>query len=160
MAIKYAIDKHTVAFPTKCLASNGGKHIFNIHITEDVDNGFFVGKGKYEGLDLYTEAAPTTFEGTVVDVAANGNFYVEVTSAVNALFVYTVPMIEEDYTNRFKATSNFYNGKDSVVRAYELAVGDLLEISAEGFDAVPTKDDTVELKAIVGATAKKLAKKS
>lgn len=159
MAIRYNIEKHTVAFPSKCLASNGGKHIYDIHITEDVDNGFFVGKGDWESFGLYTEAAPTSFAGKVVDVAANGNYYVEVESAENALFVYTVPMTEEDYNNKFKATSNFFNAKDSVVRAYELAKGDIIEISEAGFSAKPTKGTEVELKAVSSLTAMQLGAK-
>ena len=29
MAIKYEIEKHAVAFPSKLLAQNGGKHIYH-----------------------------------------------------------------------------------------------------------------------------------
>ena len=155
MAISYSIAKHAVAFPSKVLASNGGKHIYNVQVSEAVDNGWFVGKGDFVELDLYEEAAPTTFAGTVVAQAANGNYYVEVESAVNALFVYTVPMIEEEYSNAFKAEQNFYNAEDSVVRAYELAAGDVIEISADGFDATPTVGASVALKAITGTSLAK-----
>ena len=30
MAIRYNIETHAVAFPSKLLAKNGGKHIYNI----------------------------------------------------------------------------------------------------------------------------------
>ena len=163
--IQMTIAKHAVAFPSKVLASNGGKHIYNIQLAEAsgkyVDNGWFVGKGDFIELDLYKEAAPTSFAGKVVGVAANGNFYVEVKSAENALFVYQVPMIEETYNNTFKKESNYTNAPKQVVRTYELAVGDILEISAEGFDGVVAVNDNVELKAITGVTAaKRLTKKS
>ena len=126
-----------------------------------VDNGWFVGKGDFIELDLYKAAAPTSFEGTVVGVAANGNFYVEVKSAENALFVYQVPMIEETYNNNFKKESNYTNAPTQVVRSYELAVGDIVEISADGFDGAVAVNDSVELKAITGVTAaKRLVKKS
>ena len=157
--IQVNIAKHAVAFPSKVLASKGGKHIYNIQLAEAsdkfVDNGWFVGKGDFIELDLYKAVAPTSFEGTVVGVAANGNFYVEVKSAENALFVYQVPMIEETYNNTFKKESNYTNAPTQVVRSYELAVGDIVEISADGFDGAVEVKDGVELKAVTGVTAAK-----
>ena len=161
--IQVNIAKHCVAFPSKVLARDGGKHIYNIQLAEAanayVDNGWFVGKGDFIELDLYKEAAPTSFAGKVVGVAANGNFYVEVKSAENALFVYQVPMIEETYSNTFKKESNYTNAPTQVVRAYELAEGDIIEISADGFAGKVAAKDEVELKVISGVTAKQLAKK-
>ena len=163
--IQMNIAKHAVAFPSKVLARDGGKHIYNIQLAEAadkfVDNGWFVSKDKFIELDLYKAKAPTSFEGKVVGIAPNGNYYVEVVTPGDALFVYQVPMIEETYNNTFKKESNYTNAPKQVVRTYELAVGDILEISADGFDgAVEVKDD-VELKAIAGVTAaKRLAKKS
>ena len=163
--IQVNIAKHCVAFPSKVLARDGGKHIYNIQLAEAadkfVDNGWFVGKGDFVELDLYKAKAPTSFEGKVVGVAANGNYYVEVKSAENALFVYQVPMIEETYNNTFKKESNYTNAPTQVVRSYELAVGDIVEISVDGFDGAVAVNDNVELKAIAGVTAaKRLAKKS
>ena len=163
--VQISIAKHAVAFPSKVLASNGGKHIHNIQLAEAadkfVDNGWFVGKGDFVDLDLYKAVAPTTFGGKVVGIAPNGNYYVEVVTPGNALFVYQVPMIEETYNNNFKKESNYTNAPKQVVRTYELAVGDILEISAEGFDGAVAVNDSVELKAITGVTAaKRLVKKS
>ena len=163
--IQMTIAKHAVAFPSKVLARDGGKHIYNIQLAEAadkfVDNGWFVGKGDFVELDLYKAKAPTTFEGKVVAVAANGNYYVEVVNPGDALFVYNVPMIEETYNNNFKKESNYTNAPTQVVRSYELAVGDIVEISAEGFAGVVAVNDSVELKAITGITAaKQLAKKT
>lgn len=157
--IQVNIAKHAVAFPSKVLASVGGKHIYNIKLNEAdgkfVDNGWFVGKGAFIDLDLYAAVAPTTFSGKVVGVAANGNYYVEVVNPGDALFVYQVPMIEETYNNNFKKESNYTNAPKQVVRAYELAVGDIVEISADGFDGAVKATDGVELKAITGVTAAK-----
>ena len=163
--IQVNIAKHAVAFPSKVLASKGGKHIYNIQLTEAsdkfVDNGWFVGKGDFVELDLYKAAAPTTFDGKVVGIAANGNYYVEVVDPGDALFVYQVPMIEETYNNTFKKESNYTNAPTQVVRSYELAVGDIVEISADGFDGAVEVKDEVELKVVAGVTAaKRLAKKS
>ena len=163
--IQMTIAKHAVAFPSKTLASSGGKHIYNIQLAEAadkfVDNGWFVGKGDFVELDLYKAKAPTSFEGKVVGIAPNGNYYVEVVTPGNALFVYQVPMIEETYNNNFKKESNYTNAPKQVVRTYELAVGDIVEISKEGFAGVVAVNDSVELKAITGITsAKQLAKKT
>lgn len=163
--VQISIAKHAVAFPSKVLARDGGKHIYNIQLAEAadkfVDNGWFVGKGDFVELDLYKAKAPTSFEGKVVGKAANGNFYVEVLTPGDALFVYQVPMIEETYNNNFKKESNYTNAPKQVVRSYELAVGDIIEISAEGFAGVVAVNDSVELKAITGITAaKQLAKKT
>ena len=163
--IQMTIAKHAVAFPSKVLARDGGKHIYNIQLAEPadkfVDNAWFVGKGEFIELDLYKAAAPTSFEGKVVGIAHNGNYYVEVVTPGEALFVYQVPMIEETYNNNFKKESNYTNAPKQVVRTYELAVGDIVEISADGFDGAVAVNDSVELKAITGVTAaKRLAKKS
>ena len=161
--IQVSIAKHAVAFHSKVLARDGGKHIYNIQLAEAasayVDNGWFVGKGEFVELDLYKAAAPTSFEGKVVGKANNGNFYVEVVTPGDALFVYQVPMIEETYNNTFKKESNYTNAPTQVVRSYELAVGDIVEISADGFDGDVAVNDEVELKAVTGVTAaKRLAK--
>ena len=157
--IQMTIAKHAVAFPSKVLARDGGKHIYNIQLAEAasayVDNGWFVARDSFIELDLYSAKAPTTFEGKVVGVAANGNYYVEVVDPGDALFVYQVPMIEETYNNTFKKESNYTNAPTQVVRSYELAVGDIVEISADGFDGDVAVNDEVELKVVTGVTAAK-----
>lgn len=154
MAINYTIAQHAVAAPAKVLASQGGKHIYNVKLTSDVDNGNFVARGAWQSLDLYAQAAAAGMEGIVREQAANGNYYVEITKPGTALFVYNVPMIAEEWTNKFKKESNFYNKSGEIVRAYELAEGDIVEISKEGFTAVPSVGDTVQTSGL------KLAKKS
>lgn len=144
MAIRYEIEKHAVAFPSKLLAQNGGKHIYNVVLSTDTDNGNLIARGEWDSLDLYKEATVTTFEGVVREQAANGNWYVEVTDPGDALFVYQQPVIAEEWTNTFKKTSNFFNAAGDRVRSYELAVGDVFEVSAEGFSKVPTKGAKIQ----------------
>ena len=152
MAIRYAIEKHTSAFPTKVLAAEGGKHIYNVRVTSDTDNGWFIGRGEMIAFDEYEEVAATNFEGKICPMkAANGNFYVEVVNPGDALFVYTVPVIAEDYSHKFTAESNFFNEEGATVKAYELAVGDIVEISAEGFEGEPVVNAQIN-----GISGKKL----
>lgn len=143
MAIAYTIAKHATAGVSKTLANSGGSHIYNVTLTTDADNGNIIGRGEMISLDNYAEATPTSFAGKIVWQAANGNWYVEVTEATNALLVYNVPMIYEDYSNKFKAESNFYNAAGDVVRGHELVVGDIFEVSAEGFSGTPSVGKTI-----------------
>lgn len=151
MAIRYAIEKHATAYPSNMLANFGGKHIYNIELVSDTDNGCLVAKGDWIELDLYKEATATTFEGVVRDQAANGNWYVEVVNPGDALFVYQVPMIAEEYSNKFQNESNFFNEAGDTVRCYEPAVGDRVEVSAEAIEGTPVKGATVN-----GVTNKKM----
>ena len=144
MAIRYAIESHAWGAPAKVKSAIAG-HIYNIQISEDYDNTNFLAKNDYLSFDLYSDKAATGFSGIVREQAANGNYYVEVVDPGDALFVYTVPIIEEEWTNNFKKESNFFNAEGDVVRAYELAVGDILEISEAGFTAAPTVGATVTL---------------
>lgn len=145
MAIKYSIDKHAIAFPSKLLAQNGGKHIYNIELATDTDNGNLVARGAFIDLDTYEEATASTFEGVIQKQAANGNWYVEVVNPGDSLFVYMQAFIAEDWTNKWKKESNFYNAAGDMVRGYELAVGDVFEVSAEGFTGTPVAGATVSV---------------
>lgn len=150
MAIRYAIESHAWGAPAKVKSAIAG-HIYNVQISEDYDNTNFLAKDAWLDFDLYSDKAATGFSGIVREQAANGNYYVEVVNPGDALFVYNVPIIEEEWTNNFKKESNFFNAAGDVVRAYELATGDILEISEAGFTAAPT------IGATVAVSGKKLA---
>lgn len=146
MAIKFEIEKHAYAFPTKVLAGMSGEHILNIELTADADNGSIVGVGDYVSFDNYKEAtAPTTYEAKIVDTAADGNFYVQVVEPADAVFVCEVPVIAENYDHRFTAIKNFYNTKGSVVRGYMLHKYDIYELSEEAFSGTPAVGKTVTI---------------
>ena len=134
---------HAVAYPSKLIAQNGGKHIYNIELATETDNGNLVARGQFLDLDLYEEAAATTFEGVIQKKAANGNWYVEVVEAGDALLVYMPAFIEEEWTKTLKDERRFFNAAGATVRGYELAVGDVFELSAEGFDGTPEAGKTV-----------------
>lgn len=130
MAILYSIQTWPIGFPSKTLASSGGKHIYNITLAEDTPNGVFVGKGAWQELDRYAEAAAGTVTGKIQGKAANGNYYVEIVSCdEGTLFVSQVPMIEEEWTKNFQKEENFYNKNGAEVRAYQLAPGDIIELN-------------------------------
>ena len=135
---------HAVSYPSKIKSQNVG-HIFNIQLETDTDNGTIVGRGNWLGLDLYEEAVASGFEGVIREKAANGNWYVEVTKCdpTTSLYVYMPPFIEEEWTKTLKNEKRWFNAAGSTARGYELAVGDVFELSVEGFDGTPEADKTV-----------------
>lgn len=157
MAINIQIAQHAVAGVSKLLATNGGAHIFNVTLSSDTDNGNIIKRGNYASFDGYAEDTATTFNGVVREKAANGNWYVEVLEDLgfDALLVYNVPEIAEEYSNVFKKESNFYNAAGSVARAHELKAGDIFEVSAEGFVGTPVAGATIssvsDKKLVVGS---------
>lgn len=145
MAIKYSIDSHNVAFPSKVRSGMCG-HVLNCYITEDTDNGELVGVTNWHGYDEYnTTTAPSDFAGVIRGKAANGHWYIEVTNAGStpAVFIHQPVVIAEDFTRSFTKESNFYNPAESVVKGYVLSVLDIIEESDVIFSGTPAKDKTV-----------------
>ncbi len=150
MAIKYTLEQHHVCFPTKVLSDKVG-HVLNMVIEKDTDNGTVCGKGDYVSFDQYKVAdAPSTFEGKILEQAADGNWYVEVTKIdpnAPAILIYEVPEIAETYNSEFTKTSNFYNAATSTrtktVRGFILNVADVYELSADAFDGTPEEGKKV-----------------
>ena len=138
-------NKHAVAESTNLKATIVG-NIWNIKATNDIDNGCIVKRGDYVAPEYYAEAVATEFTGKIIEKAANGNFRVEVT-AVGELegLVLSVPLIYEEYTTRMQEESNFYNAKGDLLRVYQLYVGDVFTLSAEGFDGTPEVGKTVSV---------------
>lgn len=128
--------KYPVAGSSKLKATTAG-HIYNIKVSDaTLHNGAIVKKGELEtgSLEVYKQAAASTeFRCKVIGQAANGNYYVEVTVTNGDLLVLQTPLIYENYTTRCQHESNFVNEKNDIVRAYELYVGDVFELSVEGF---------------------------
>lgn len=142
MAQGFTTTVHAVAGSSKLKATTCG-HIYNIVAAADIDNGCIVGKGAYISPEKYTEAAATTFTGTIIEKAANGNWYVEVATADNAYLVLSVPLNYYDSPSYLADEQYFYNAKDDIMRCYELVPGDIFELSAEGFDGTPAKGASV-----------------
>ena len=154
MAIRYNVEKHHVAFPTKVLSDKVGR-VLNMVIKKDTDNGTVCGKGAYVSFDQYEVAdAPVGFEGEILEQAANGNWYVEVKKVdVNspAILIYEVPVIAESYNSEFTKASNFFNAasaeRTKTVRGLVLTVTDVYELSEDAFDGTPVVGKKVTIEA-------------
>lgn len=154
MAIRMALEQHHVCFPTKVLSEHVGR-VLNMVIEEDTDNGTVCGKGDYVSFDQYKVAdCPTAFEGKILEKAANGNWYVEVTKIDPnnpAILIYEVPEIAETYDSRFTALSNFFNEASSTrtktVRGLVLNVTDVYELSEDAFEGEPEAGKKVTIEA-------------
>ena len=79
--VQISIAKHAVAFPSKVLARDGGKHIYNIQLAEAaekfVDNGWFVGGEKLThafALDTNGDFTPDA-EEAVFDGAFHESYF-------------------------------------------------------------------------------------
>ena len=154
MAIRYNVENVGYAFPTKVLSSKVG-HNVNIVLGEDSPNGAIVGVGDQVSFDQYAEAtAPTGYEAKIIDTAANGNFYVQVTKVdVNApaVLVYEVPEVSDV---KIATANNFYNKAGKTVHGLVLTTLDVYELSAELFDGTPAVGKKVTVtgrKHVVGA---------
>lgn len=143
MAIRYEIEKVGYAFPTKVLSSRIG-HNVNIVLGEDSPNGAIVGVGAYVSFDQYAEAtAPAGYEAKIIDVAADGNYYVQVTKVdVNApaVLIYDVPEVSD---TKIATAENFYNKAGKTVHGLVLTTLDVYELSAELFEGTPAVGKTV-----------------
>lgn len=140
----FNFSKHAVAGSSKLKATVAG-HIYSVKIDEDLDNGSILAKDAWLAPEYYSAKDSTGFAGVIVEQAANGNWYVEVTEPGDALLVLQVPMIYEEYTTQCQHESNFYNEAGDIVRCYELVKGDIFELSAEGFNGDPAKGATVSV---------------
>lgn len=146
MAIKTVITQYPVAFPSKVACRDGAAHMYSLKHSTESWNGAVVAKGDYVSLDLYEETEATEMDAKIVDVAANGNFYVEIKKdipASKAVVVYNVPMIEEEYNKNFQKESNYYIPAEVEERAYPVREGDIWELSKDNFTGVPTVGATI-----------------
>jgi len=153
MATQYTTGAtHAVAFPSKIDLG----HILNLTITNALDNGTIRGVGDWIDFDRYADAdcPADSFEGKIVQQAANGNWYVQVTKVDvqnPAVLIYEVPIIRDNFNTEFSSEKRFYNAAGATVRAYVLtSVYDIFEVSKEGFVGEPAVGATVTAAATTG----------
>jgi len=115
---------------------------------KDTDNGTIVAKDAWQGMQYYSVKDSTGVEGVILEQAANGNWYVEITKPGDGIFIYQVPMIDETYNRSFQKESNFYNEQGDKMRGYKLVEGDVVEVSEELFSTnTPAATKTVKITA-------------
>lgn len=143
MAVDFNTNKHMVAFPSKVASASGSPHQWDILLEANTDNGVLVTLGAYVSHFNYkVGTAPANFEGKILEQGANGNWYIQVVDADDALLLYNSPV--SPYNERIlREESAFYNANGDVVRGYELIKNDIFEISAEGFNGTPAAGATV-----------------
>lgn len=141
---------HNIFFPSKLLASAGGKHQYDIILTAVHDNGTLVNKGTWNSFDNYNEAAvaaSNSFAGVIrqADETNDGQWYVEVTADTDLLILYNSP-VSPYGEERFQNEALFYNAIGDTVRGFELAKGDIFNISTSAFDGTPEAGKTLTYK--------------
>ena len=110
------VTKHIVAESTNLQATYDAKHIFNVKAAADTDNGRLVNLDDMQWVDneYFTMVQPTA------------------TSRVGLIL--SVPIGPDERPKAATYEYNFYNGKDEIMRVYDLLVGDKFTISANGID--------------------------
>lgn len=160
MSYKYAFTEYPTSGVNKLLATGGaygGGHIYNVTASTDLWNGAIIKRGDWLSFDNYAEDTATTFKGVVRGQAANKNWYVEVTEdgGLDALLVYNPPVVEAQFNKDASAEKHFYIAAGEVARAHELKVGDIFELSEDGFDLDTNSATLAAGKTINGVAGKK-----
>lgn len=147
--IDITTNKHNVAFPSRVQSAYGGGHIYDIKLTQDHDNGEFVGLGKYISLGTYEEGdCPTDVTGKVVEVASNGNYYVEIDSEPKTELVFIHQPVVSPYSEKsLQREDNWFNEKGATVKGYSIHAHDIVEEASKGFDGEPKVGATVTVSA-------------
>lgn len=123
------IEKHIVAESTAIQATRDARHIFNVKASADIDNGRLV------NLD---------------DMAYVENEYFTMVTPVATKrvgLILSVPIGPDESPKKATYESNFYNGKDEIMRVYDLMAGDRFTVSANGIDG----GDAVKVNAYIVA---------
>ena len=137
MSINMQVGQHATALPSNVLAQEYGAHVLNILLGSDADNGNLVAAGAWHELDVFEEAAVTTFEGKIVQKMPNGNWLVLVKNPGDALLVYQKPLTPYESPRELTNESAMYNKEGDIVRCYELRKWDRFEVSDLAFDGTP-----------------------
>ena len=117
-AFLQAVNKHVVAESTNLQATYDAKHIFNVRAAANIDNG------KLVNLD---------------DMAWVDNEYftmVEPTATSRVGLILSVPIGPDERPKAATYEYNFYNGKDEIMRVYDLLIGDKFTVSANGITPI------------------------
>lgn len=110
------VTKHVVAESTALQATRDARHIFNVQASAAIDNGRLVNLDamQYVNNEYWTMVTPTA------------------TQRVGLIL--SVPVGPDETPKKATYESNFYNGKDEIMRVYDLMPGDRFTVSANGID--------------------------
>ena len=149
MKIDVSTNKHMATFPSKIASMNGNyAHVYNIVIQDNtVDNGQLCGRGDYVSFDQYEQdTVPNGFAGVINEAskAHPGYWYVEVTALPAAEVLYMYNSAVSEYVEReLKDERLFVNEKGDVCQGARLMIGDVFEVSTEGFNGTPSAGTAV-----------------
>lgn len=115
-AFLQTINKHIVAESTNIQGTYDAKHIYHVQASADIDNGRIV------NLDDCAWVANEYF--TMVQPTA--------TSRVGLIL--SVPIGPDESPKAATYEHNFYNGRNEIMRVYDLLEGDKFTISENGID--------------------------
>ena len=112
------VTAHVVAESTNLQATYNAKHIFNIKASANIDNGKVVNLDDMQWVDneYFTMVQPTS------------------TSRVGLIL--SVPIGPDERPKAATYEHNFYNGKDEIMRVYDLMPGDKFTISENGITKI------------------------
>ena len=125
------VPVHTVAESSRLTATGAG-HIYDLEMIADTDNGSIVAIGEHVEGQLFKAKA----------YAAGDKPYLVLT-----------PPLAYNGKRGQSDEKYFYNAKGEVARAYELYVGDIYTISADGFTGTPEVGKFVDATHTVSAEA-------
>lgn len=151
MSVNFTVAQHATGYPSRVLAREGGKHIYDVVAGSDTDNGNLVAVGDMIDIQRFAQAAVTKFTGKIVCKMPNGDWLVEVKDPGDACLVYTKPLSPYEAPADLRSESAFYNKQGDTMRCYELAKGDSFQVNEAAFSATPSAG-----KNITGVTAKKM----
>ena len=140
MAISYSVDKHTVCNPGSLIASNYGRHMVSLNITEPTDNGRIVKAGTMSALDLWEVEEATEIDAYVAMKGSDGLWLVVVNDPKDCrnCLIYQKPLIAEESPRKLTSFANFYNDpEDGAVRGYLFDSLDRFWLSEDGFEGKP-----------------------
>lgn len=154
MAMDITKGTHTVFYPSKMISTRVG-HIYNMVLADDTDNGRFAKRGDYVSFDQYEADAPadSTASFVVREQAVNGNYYVEVITGDEEIVVIYESIIGTRTDRDLRMESLWVNKAGSVVKGLSLHVGDIFELSANGFTADPVIGTAYEIDSTTGKLA-------
>lgn len=144
MSVKFEVAQHATGFPSRVLAREGGKHIYDVVANADTDNGNLVAVGDMIDIQNFAEAAVKKFEGKIVCKMPNGDWLVEVKDPGDACLVYTKPLTPYESPAALLSESAFYNKKGDIMRCYELAKGDNFQVNDAAFSGTPAKGKEIK----------------